>query len=288
MKNLERIACPYCNADDVAPWGEEAGYTAVKCRSCGLVYVNPRPRLATIDEAAQTGIHTTERGAVNVVSRVGFSRGKVRMFRQRIAALYPSDELLHRPVRWLDVGAGFGELPAALASLVHPDAQVEGVEPCAPKAEVARKRGLHVSTRMLSDVDETYDVISLINVFSHLPDPAAFLADLARRLRPGGELVLVTGNGADVTRSDYPDALCLPDHLLFAGESHVCGLLERLGFEIVQVHRYRYFQPEPFVKRVAKTVVKRVLGRPAAPLRNTGDFRSLFVRARQHIIAQGD
>ncbi|QXD15885.1 class I SAM-dependent methyltransferase [Rhodocaloribacter litoris] len=280
IATLEWIACPYCGADDAAPWGEEAGYTAVQCRPCGFVYVNPRPPLDAIDEAAQTGIHTTERGTVNVVSRIGFRRDKVRMFRKRMAALYPEHELRARPVRWLDVGAGFGELLAALENLVHPASRLEGIEPCLPKVEVARRHGLYVSARTLSEVHETYDVISLINVFSHLPDPAAFLGELTRRLEPDGEIVLVTGNGADVRREEYPDALCLPDHLVFAGERHVRGLFDRLGFEMVQVHRYRYFLLDPLPLRVVKNVVKRVLGRPVTRP-NTGPFRSLFVRARR-------
>ncbi len=278
---LEQIACPYCGSDDSTLWGEEAGYTAVQCRSCGFVYVNPRPPLEAIDEAAQTGIHTTERGAANVVSRIGFRRDKVRMFRQRIGALYPDDELRTRPIRWLDVGTGFGELPAALEDLVHPASRVEGIEPCLPKVEVAKRRGLRVSPRRLSAIDDVYHVISLINVFSHLPDPVAFLGELAQRLEPGGEIVLVTGNGADVPRDDYPDALCLPDHLVFAGERHIQGLFDRLGFEMVQAHRYRYFLPEPLPYRAMKNIVKRLQGRPVSPLRNKGAFRSLFVRARQ-------
>ncbi|WP_457651789.1 class I SAM-dependent methyltransferase [Rhodocaloribacter sp.] len=281
IKALEQISCPYCGLDDATHWGEEAGYTAVQCRSCGFVYVNPRPPLDAIDEAAQTGIHATERGAANVVSRIGFRRDKVRMFRQRISALYPDDELRTRPIRWLDVGTGFGELLAAVEDLVHPASSVEGLEPCLPKVEVARRRGLRVTPRQLSEIDETYDVISLINVFSHLPDPIAFLGKLVQHLEPGGEIVLVTGNGADVTRDNYPDALCLPDHLVFAGERHIQGLFSRLGFEMVQVHKYRHFLMDPFPLRAAKNIVKRLQGRPVTPFGNRGAFRSLFVRARQ-------
>ena len=70
-------------------------------------------------------------------------------------------------------------------------------------------------------------MVSLINVFSHLPDVHGFFAEIATLVRPGGELLVVTGNGADIERADYPQALSLPDHVVFGGEAHIVGVLER-------------------------------------------------------------
>ena len=278
---LEHVPCPYCGSAAYTTWAEENGNVAVQCDACRFVYVNPRPPRDTIDEAAQTGLHETERGALDVVGKLGFRRAKVRMFRQRLPALFPEDVLRTRPVRWLDVGAGFGELVAAVRSLAHEAAQIEGIEPCRPKVEVARRHGLAVSSRSLQELPAPYDAVSLINVFSHLPDPAGFLTDLKRHLVPGGDLVLVTGNGADMARSAYPDPLYLPDHLVFAGQTHVRGLLERLGFEVVCIQAYPQFLPEARPLVLLKNLVKKAQGRPTARVRPEGPFRSLFVRARR-------
>jgi len=62
---LEPVSCLLCASDDARPWGRENGYTAVKCKRCGLVYV-PWPRLDAISEAARTGLHPTEAGELNV------------------------------------------------------------------------------------------------------------------------------------------------------------------------------------------------------------------------------
>ena len=76
----EAIACPLCGATETAPWGAENGWTAVKCRDCGLVYVNPRPFEQEISKANQLGEHRTEAGVLHVV----YSRDerKLRHYRE--------------------------------------------------------------------------------------------------------------------------------------------------------------------------------------------------------------
>ena len=64
----------------------------------------------------------------------------------------------------------------------------------------------------MNSVTERFDFVSLIHVFSHLPD-----------LRDS---------------SDVPTELDLPDHLVFAGERHIVGYLEEASFEVIEiVHR---------------------------------------------------
>ena len=44
----ENIRCILCNADEVDFVIEEGGYKAIKCKRCGLIYVNPRPKFAAL------------------------------------------------------------------------------------------------------------------------------------------------------------------------------------------------------------------------------------------------
>ncbi|MEM1041738.1 MAG: class I SAM-dependent methyltransferase [Bacteroidota bacterium] len=278
--SAERVSCPLCSADEPVLWAQDNGYTAQRCGACRFVYVSPRPSLATIDEASQTGLHQTERGVYDAVSVSGFSRRKVRMFEERLGTLFPDGRLTQRPVRWLDVGCGFGELVAAVEAVSHPGSEVTGIDPCRPKVDVGRRKGLSVSDDQLEDVGEGYDVISLVNVFSHLPDPIAFLGRLRDMLAPSGELVLVTGNGADVEYADYPDPLLLPDHLVFAGEQHLVTAMRRLEMSVLKIERYDHFYRDPLPLFAAKYAAKRVLGRPVASWSSRSAFRSVFMRAR--------
>ncbi|HEY2658422.1 MAG TPA: class I SAM-dependent methyltransferase [Caulobacteraceae bacterium] len=270
---LEPVDCGVCGADDAKPWGQENGYHAVKCRHCGLVYVNPRPRAEFISAATRTGLHPTDTGEMNVQTKR--SRAKIGHYASVIGRHFRQE--LKAPISWLDVGAGYGELVEAVQLVATPWSTVSGVEPMAAKARVAVARGLAVQDGTLADVRDRYDVVSLINVFSHVPDFRAFCDDLRAHLKPGGCLFLETGNGGDLERrSDYPDRLYLPDHLVFIGVEQMRRLLDRAGFDLVAVEEVA---PAPLsrFKNLAKTVVD---GRwqLAAALRSP--FRSVFFKAK--------
>lgn len=66
---LEFIHCPCCAAYENMVWVEEIGFKVVRCLGCGLLYVNPRPKLSDIDSAVRTGEHSLETGRLNVRSR---------------------------------------------------------------------------------------------------------------------------------------------------------------------------------------------------------------------------
>lgn len=271
--DLEHVSCYFCGSSEASVWGEEAGYRALKCDQCGLVYVSPRPRQEHIDEAARTGEHATERDALEVTGR--YRRSRAREQKRVVRAMFGD---LPSPVRWLDVGAGFGELVEAVQH-VFPGSQVTGIEPNEAKRRAAAERGIRLDATALAELPaRSFDVVSFMNVWSHLPDPEGFFRDAGNLLAERGRILVQTGTGGDLeSAADYPDALLLPDHLSFAGERHVIGILERIGFTIEDVRRVRL----DTLRFSAEAVVKRVLGRPARlrlPYRSP--FRSLYVRAR--------
>jgi 2-polyprenyl-3-methyl-5-hydroxy-6-metoxy-1,4-benzoquinol methylase len=272
---LEDVPCYFCGASEGVVWGEEAGYRALKCAGCGLVYVTPRPRQEHIDEAARTGEHTTERNVLDVTGRYRQSRARSQ---ERVIRRLFGDLPADAPLRWLDVGAGFGELVEA-AGRVFARAEVTGVEPNEAKRRAAAERGLRLDATALTDLPQhSFDVVSFMNIWSHLPDPETFFRDARSLLAEKGNVLVQTGTGGDLeTAAAYPDALLLPDHLSFAGERHVIGILERVGFRVDDVHRERL----DTLRFTAESVAKRVLGRPARltlPYRSS--FRALYVRAR--------
>jgi SAM-dependent methyltransferase len=147
-----------------------------------------------------------------------------------------------------------------------------------PKAEHARARGLAIVEDYLRPGRDEVDFVSVVDVFSHIPDFDRFLGDVRSVLSPCGEIFVETGNLADLAdRQEFPGELGLPDHLVFAGEVHLRGYLERAGFEIVRVERARI----DGVANLVKNAVKKLIGRPAVlGVPYTSDYRQLLVRAR--------
>ena len=270
------VACPLCGEAGGSEWGRENGFTAVKCAACGLVYVSRRPDDAHISEATKVGQHRSETESLNFVYKR--SARKIRryrkMVRKALGAAHP-----RQPVSWLDIGAGFGELIEALQEVLLSGSEIFGVEPMGPKADAARQRGIPITSDPLASITRQFDFVSLVNVLSHLPDPREFLGEIARLVKPGGYMLLVTGNGGDLDSSrDYPDRLDLPDHLLFAGRGHVAQFLAESGFELVHANARRIDTP----LWAAKLLVKRMLGKPVPlimPLRSP--FRDMQYLARR-------
>lgn len=274
--SLETVPCPYCGSDRHQAWARELGFTTARCLECGLLFCNPRPALALIDSAVRTGAHGPEaQGLVVTARRIG---AKVRRYRRVFGEMFDDLWRTGRPVSWLDVGAGYGEILEAVKALAPPGSRIAGLEPMRPKAAAARERGLEIVEDYLRPGQPKVQVVSVVDVFSHIPDFGAFLADVRAVLEPGGELFVETGNLADLEhRAQFPYELGLPDHLVFAGEKHLLGFLDRAGFEVVRIRRWRI----DGLPNLAKNIVKKLIGRPAAfGIPYTSAYRQIQVRAR--------
>lgn len=273
---LEVIACPYCHSSAQQPWADELGFRAVRCTDCRLIYCSPRPALASIDAAVRTGSHGEEAGRLDVTARRIDS--KVAFYQRVLGEMFDDVWRRPQPISWLDVGAGYGEVLEAITALAPKGSHIEGLEPMAPKAGKARARGLNITEDYLKPDHALVDYISAVDVFSHIPDFCEFLADVKAVLKPQGELFLETGNLADVVdRKDFPGELGLPDHLVFAGEKHLIGFLDRAGFEVLRIRRRRIDGMLNMLKNIAKIL----LGRPAQlGIPYTSRYRQIQLRAR--------
>jgi 2-polyprenyl-6-hydroxyphenyl methylase / 3-demethylubiquinone-9 3-methyltransferase len=98
----------------------------------------------------------------------------------------------------LDVGCGAGLLCEPLARL---GAQVTGVDAALENIEAAKAHadlsGLDIDYRageLAEQGLDTFDLVTCMEVIEHVSDPAAFIAQLAAHLKPGGLLILSTPN----------------------------------------------------------------------------------------------
>ena len=125
---------------------------------------------------------------------------RLKYIRDQVDQHWQCDECSRRPLDGrtaLDVGCGAGLLAEPLARL---GARLTGLdaspELVAVAREHARSGGLEIDYRAgeLGDLDEQFDLITCMEVIEHVADPAAFIEALAKRLAPGGLLVISTPN----------------------------------------------------------------------------------------------
>jgi SAM-dependent methyltransferase len=114
-----------------------------------------------------------------------------------------------------------------------------GIEIAEDAAAHGRRQGLRVLTGMADEVQfgalGAMDVIVLLDVIEHLPEPAETLTLCAKHLRPSGVIVLTTGDfGSPLARMAGPGwrLMTPPQHLWFFTAPAVARLAARLGLRV--------------------------------------------------------
>ena len=103
----------------------------------------------------------------------------------------------------LDVGCGAGLLSEPLARL---GAKVVGVDASPEVIAVAREHaaidGLDIDYRLadVAGLGGAFDLVTAMEVVEHVAEPAAFVRALAKRLAPGGLLMMSTPNATAMSR----------------------------------------------------------------------------------------
>ncbi|PHX73397.1 MAG: hypothetical protein CK548_01345 [Opitutia bacterium] len=103
------------------------------------------------------------------------------------------------PAAWLDFGCGAGGFLKFLrerGTFAGRPVELTGHDVGSYADLLARRDGFRILDldTVRREPSASYDVISLIEVIEHLPEPAPTIALISRLLKPGGLLLLTTGN----------------------------------------------------------------------------------------------
>jgi SAM-dependent methyltransferase len=123
--------------------------------------------------------------------------------------------------------------------------------------------------------DKQFDVVTMFNVFEHIPDPKETLAEVHRILKDGGTLVLEVPNVQSlafriVKRSWI--GLDVPRHLYHYSPKALIALAQAQGF---QVERFRRFKFLPNLYIVYRSLANAIFSPGSIAL-----FDPAFERAR--------
>ena len=136
--------------------------------------------------------------------------------------------------RILDVGCGDG----VFLSCISDEWLRQGLEPSASGVTLARQKNLDVQQATLDTVQDKYevDVISALDVVEHVVDPHQFLESFKPHLRPGGVVLLLTGDAdsyAARIAGPHWSYLRWCGHISVLSRTGLRKLLQSHGFEIL-------------------------------------------------------
>jgi SAM-dependent methyltransferase len=246
---MENINCNICGKNNsvffrnircLSP--KLGNFTLVRCLTCKLIYVNPRP-----DREELAGFYPfwpAQKIEKNYSQSPSIWKIQNRKF--RLIKKY-----LVNPGRLLDVGTGSGEF---LKLMRDKGWDVSGVEYAKATSAYAREiSGLNVLTKDLLDThfnSDYFDLITLWDSLEHLYLPKETLVEIYRILKPDGLLVIAIPNIDNLAANVFKNSWYtnVPRHLYQFSPRTIRVLLEQQNFKVTSIkYSAGYFEPVGFV-----------------------------------------
>lgn len=240
--NLVHVQCRICESDNakLAGTGKDYEYNsspdtfcAMKCSSCGLVYLNPRPDVSEFERIYPANYHAFD-----------FSEkeyGFVFKVRARLEAnrLLSCCNDLPADAKILDVGCGDGFHLNLLRKYGKKTWTLEGIDFDKRAIEMAEKSGLKVHRGSVESIDlpqNNYDLAFIIQTIEHVEKPDEVLRGIRRLLKPGGKLLIVTDNTGSLDfkffKKRYWGGYHFPRHWNLFNRNSIIKLAEKIDFEV--------------------------------------------------------
>ena len=240
--SLTFTTCCVCGSDNAKQigTGEDFEYhtttdkfVAMRCNSCSLVYLNPRPLTSEFSKIYPASYHAFDFSKENY--------GFVHRVRSRLEALRFNRRCRNLPneARILDVGCGDGFHLDLFRRFGKKSWKVEGVDIDKRAVEAARGLGFNVHLGTVEHIGlpaNGYDLIFMIQTIEHVEQPDKVLAGIYRLLKKNCRLVIITDNTGSIDfnlfKRSYWGGYHFPRHLNLFNKHSLSFLGERSGFEI--------------------------------------------------------
>jgi SAM-dependent methyltransferase len=231
--------CPLCVEDEAEPIAvgrdfdcatTPDSFLAVRCRSCELVYLNPRP--AAGEHSRLYPPRSFALSSSNAGPQARWLRAVVRQVVRRSSALPAT-------ARFLEVGYGMRLHLGELRDAGGGTGVLEAVTPHEILARSARRDGFIVHqgrVDTLKELEGTYEIVFLLHALEHCEFPLEEVSSVRRLLRGGGRLVILTQNADSAVGRRFQGrhwaGYDFPRHPCLFGPSAVRRLAAAAGLEV--------------------------------------------------------
>jgi SAM-dependent methyltransferase len=226
------LKCPLCSHPEHRFEREVDGHPLVRCRDCAMVFANPQPKPAEMDEVYRV---RDEDALIDLYSRIATP-----------TVLAGYDRRLER-LRAMNGGTGrlldFGCAAAYFTERAQAGGwDAVGLDLGNWVEEAARRRGVRnvMSCELAQAGFEpgSFDVINAAQVFEHVPRPVECLRQLVTLIRPGGLLYLDVPNYRTLSivlgRDDF-ELNTPPQHLNYFAPGTLRRFLEKAGLSVMHL-----------------------------------------------------
>lgn len=285
---MEHIACDLCSSQQHTPLFTQTDllhkttrefFTMVRCDSCGLVFLNPRPTPDEIGryypeaEYAFTNdpgaFKNQVRSALRFLAEAaygdrhsGFSRWLSRFLlaplllsnttgKIVVQNLMPSGNPffdIDQPGTFLDIGCGAGThahyfgAKFALKNIKKKGFDAHGIDPSPHAREALENQGIKVQADLFSAnyPDDFFDIVRLNWSLEHVHSPSRTLAECRRIMKPDGRLIIGIPNYDGITYRLYPQCVEVPVHLHYFTRATFLKYCEKTKLAVADSYQFSY------------------------------------------------
>ena len=277
--------CPVCKntqfdnymiCDDHSVTGES--FALAKCRSCQLVFTNPRPEESNLSKYYQSDQYISHTDKANSLINLIYKLVRTYTLNQKVSLISKVNKGVGLV---LDYGCGTGDFVKTASTK---EWQVFGYEPDANARVLALTKNPDKILDALKDCPDQLGVITAWHVIEHVAELKPTLKSLIKKLKSGGHLIIAVPNHRSFDAQHYREywaAYDLPRHLYHFDRDSMEQLAKKIKLKIVDIFPMKFdsyyvsILSEKYKKgNLLKAIKIAIQSNKSA--RSTGEYSSLI------------